>query len=137
MAVAVRPLPSPTAVTRPFWDAAREGRLLIQRCSGCGGLQFYPRPFCLRCLADDMGWQESAGLGRIYTFTVNHRPANEFMSDKVPYVIAVVTLDEGVRMFGQVMTRDTSAVQIGARVRVHFPDVAGGERVPAFELTTQ
>jgi len=64
-----RPLPTPTTDTRPYWDAAKEERLLIQRCTGCGEPQFYPRGFCVSCLGDDLEWIEASGRGSVYTFT--------------------------------------------------------------------
>lgn len=133
MAETTRPLPQPTAATRPFWDAARDGRLLVQKCNTCAALQFYPRLFCLACLSQDVGWQQSTGLGTIYTFTVNHRAASEALKTRVPYAVAVVTLDEGVRMMGQVWVADLHAVRIGARVKVAFEHMEGAS-LPVFEL---
>ena len=78
-----RPLPMPTDDTKVYWESAKAGKLVIQQCSSCGARQFYPRPFCIVCLAEPMDWIEASGIGTIYTYTVNHRPANEFMSRRV------------------------------------------------------
>jgi len=133
MAEPTRPLPQATAATRPFWDAAREGRLLVQKCNACAALQFFPRLFCLACTSQDLGWQQSTGLGVIYTFTVNHRASSEALKARVPYAVAVVTLDDGVRMMGQVRAADLSAVHIGARVKAGFEHLEGVS-LPVFEL---
>ncbi len=129
-----RPLPAPTGLTRPFWDAAREGRLLVQKCNACARLQFYPRPFCLACMSDDMGWRQSAGQGAVYTFTVNHRAAIEYLADQVPYVVAVVQLDEGPRLMGRVLNAKPGTVAIGARVNVVFESTPEGIALPCFGL---
>ncbi|SHH64282.1 Zn-ribbon domain-containing OB-fold protein [Pollutimonas bauzanensis] len=131
---AKRPLPAPTRITQPFWDAARQGRLLIQRCKACGKLQFYPRLLCLACLSDDMDWQESHGRGTIYTFTINRRAASLHMSNKTPYAVAIIDLEEGVRMMGQVVTSDLSDLHIGAHVRVAFEVASPEISLPIFEL---
>lgn len=128
-----RPAPVATEVTRPFWEATRQHRLLIQHCSDCGRPQFYPRAFCRHCLGDRLEWRESSGRGRIYTFTINHRAANPHMADKLPYVVAIVTLDEGVRMMGNVVgSLDT--LRIDAPVTVRFLDLDADHSLPQFEL---
>src|SRR5690348_10801363 len=82
--VSTRPEPVPTEETRPYWEGAKAGKLLIQKCSACGALQFYPRTYCTHCLSESMAWIEASGRGEIYTFTINHRAANEYMKDKTP-----------------------------------------------------
>lgn len=129
-----RPLPKPTASTRAFWDATAKDQLLIQKCAGCTALQFYPRPYCLSCLSEDMGWVESSGQGTIYTYTINHRAPNEHMKALLPYAVAVVTLDEGVKMMGTIVPGRLQDVRIGARVRVVFEEVGEAFKLPRFEL---
>ncbi|MDO9401640.1 MAG: Zn-ribbon domain-containing OB-fold protein [Polaromonas sp.] len=134
MGIAQRPLPQPTASTQAFWDATRQDRLLIQQCKACSTLQFYPRPFCRACLSEDTGWMESAGLGVIYTFTINHRAANEHMKPHVPYAVAVVTLDEGVKLMGAMAPGRLADIRIGARVKVVFEKVSDALSLPRFAL---
>ncbi len=129
-----RPLPRPTRITEAFWNAAREGRLIIQKCNSCGRLQHYPRAFCLGCLSEDMGWQESGGEGAIYTFTITHRAANEFMKSRLPYAVAMVILDEGVRIMGEVVTADLATLRTGLRVTVRFENASEEISLPRFEL---
>lgn len=131
---AQRPLPSPTPETQPFWQAARQHRLVIQRCTACTRFQHYPRPFCVHCLSEALEWVASPGRGVIYTFTINHRAANPAMSAQVPYAVLAVDLDEGVRMIGNLAGDDLSRLRIGARVVVAFEDVAETVTLPQFRL---
>ncbi|MBD9474500.1 Zn-ribbon domain-containing OB-fold protein [Achromobacter sp. ACM01] len=134
MELAQRPLPQPTRITQPYWDAAKESRLVIQQCACCKTRQFYPREFCTACLSDDIEWIDSAGLGTVYTYTVNRRPSNAALSEKVPYVVAMIDLDEGVRMMANIIDTPPEAVRIGSRVRVCFEQVSDEISLPQFRL---
>lgn len=134
MSEAARPMPVATEATQAFWDAARAHRLVVQRCTQCGQRQFFPRAFCQRCLAADLQWETCSGQGSIYTYTVNHRAANAHMADKTPYVVAIVTLDEGVRMMSNIVDCRHEDVRIGARVTVSWLDTAGQPTLPQFRL---
>ncbi|KRB93482.1 Zn-ribbon domain-containing OB-fold protein [Noviherbaspirillum sp. Root189] len=129
-----RPLPQPTKITQPYWDAAKEQRLVIQECSHCHSRQFYPREFCLCCLSDDIKWIESSGKGTVYTYTINRRAANPAMNDLVPYVVAAIDLDEGVRMLANVVDSPINAVRIGSRVQVCFEKLSEDITLPQFRL---
>lgn len=133
MSTTTRPLPVPTQATQPFWDAARQGNLVFQRCGACQQLQSPPRLFCRHCMAEDLQWEASTGLGSIYTFTVNHRAANSHMADKLPYVVAVVQLDEGFRMMANIVHVQPQAVRIGDRVQVRFLALSDTISLPQFE----
>ena len=133
MNTALRPLPVPTQATQPFWDAAAQGKLIFQRCGACQQLQSPPRLFCRHCMAEDLQWDTSAGLGSVYTFTVNHRAANPHMADKVPYVVAVVQLDEGFRMMANIVNVQPQTVRIGDRVQVCFLALSDTISLPQFE----
>lgn len=133
MTSANRPTPSPTQATQPFWDATAEGKLLVQRCGDCHQTQSVPRLFCRHCMSENLQWETSAGLGRIYTFTVNHRAANPHMTDKLPYVVAVVQLDEGTRLMANIVGAAPETVRIGNRVRVCFLPLTETLSLPQFE----
>ena len=115
MNAAARPAPVPTEATQPFWDATAQGILLVQRCGACRRVQSIPRPFCRHCGAESPQWERSTGLGRIYTFAVNHRAANAHMADKLPYVVAVVELDEGARLMAQCLVDKAPKSSPGAK----------------------
>ncbi|HEY8450436.1 MAG TPA: Zn-ribbon domain-containing OB-fold protein [Bacillota bacterium] len=127
-----RPLPEPTPETRPYWEAAREGRLLVQRCNACGHRQFYPRRICTRCLSEDLGWIEASGRGTIYTFTVTHRAAGPAFEPLVPYVCAIIELEEGVRMLSNIIDCDPAQLRIGQRVQVDFLQLSPEIALPVF-----
>lgn len=129
-----RLLPQPTDLTRPFWEAARDHRLTAQYCRSCQHAQFYPRPFCVKCGSEQVEWKTLCGKGRIYTYTVNYRAPNAFMKTRLPYAVAIIDLDEGVRMMGNIVHADLADIQIGMPVRVVFETLSEDLKLPQFEL---
>jgi uncharacterized OB-fold protein len=125
-----KPVPVVDAESAPFWEACREHRLLVQRCGACGAAVFFPRAICPECHADALGWEQASGRGTVYSFTVSHRPASPAWADDVPYAVAIVELDEGCRMLGDIVTDDVDAVHIGMAVEVVFDAVADDVVVP-------
>lgn len=112
-----------------FWQAAREGRLLVRRCQRCGKPHYYPRPRCPFCASFDTVWEDASGRGAIYSFTINRRAAPL-------YVPAYVTLEEGVTMLSNLVDCDPEALSIGQSVRVVFREVEDGRVAPMFTPTT-
>jgi len=115
-----RPAPEITGHAAPFWAAARDGRLVVQHCPECGHYQHYPRPWCTRCLHEEPEFVESPGEGTVYTFTVIRRAPLPAFAARVPYVLAFVDLDEGVRLVSNIVDCDPESVRIGQRVRARF-----------------
>lgn len=97
-----KPAPRPSLETQPFWDGCAEGELRLQRCRPCDQLYFPPRPFCPRCLSDDVAWESTSGRGRLHSYVINHRGGPGFQEDG-PYAIAIVQLDEGPRMMSNIV----------------------------------
>ncbi|WP_326822156.1 Zn-ribbon domain-containing OB-fold protein [Streptosporangium sp. NBC_01756] len=116
-------------VTGPWWDGTRQARLLLQRCTACGGLQHYPRALCTACGSMDLGFTESSGRGVVDSFTVVHRSADPAVA--VPYVVARVRLDEGPILLTNLVGDGEWAC--GRRVRVAWRPLADGRRLPVFE----
>jgi uncharacterized OB-fold protein len=129
-----RPLPVVDCDSESFWNAARAGRLQIQRCKDCTRHIFYPRVLCPNCHSDRLELVTSAGTGTVYSYTIARRPASPAFAAQVPYVVVLVDLDEGVRMLSNLIVDDLTAVRIGARVRVRFEDVTDTVALPLFEL---
>jgi len=129
-----RPLPQPTRITQPYWDAAKAHRLVIQECVHCKTRQFFPRAFCMTCLSEEVQWITCSGKGTVYTYTINRRAANEAMRERVPYVVAAIDLDEGVRMLANIIDSPPEAVRIGSRVHVCFEAVSEDIVLPQFRL---
>jgi uncharacterized OB-fold protein len=119
------PTPPVSPETRPFWDAAEEGRLLIKRCTACGRPHHYPRSICPFCWSDRTEWVAASGRGTIYSYSVMRRVP-------VPYAIAYVTLDEGITMMTNIIDCDLERIRIGQPVRVVFRPTDGGPPVPMF-----
>jgi hypothetical protein len=119
------PAPAINNESRPFWDAAREGRFLIKRCRACGQAHWYPRLNCPFCFSDNTVWEQSPGAGVIYTFSVMHHSS-------APYAIGYVTLDEGPAVLTNFVDCDLGSLRIGQRVKVKFQDTEGGPPVPVF-----
>jgi uncharacterized OB-fold protein len=111
-----KPLPAPDVISAEYWSALSSGRLLVQHCPDCGHYQFYPRALCTSCGSEPV-FREVSGRGTVYTFTVirqNGVPA--FQSD-VPYVVAMIQLEEGVRLMGNVTGCPVEEVRVGMEVR--------------------
>jgi uncharacterized OB-fold protein len=120
---ASRPVPRPTELSKPFWDAARRHELRIQQCTSCGRHVFYPRLSCPHCGARALEWVPVSGNATVYSYTVARRATHPAFADRVPYVIAIVELDEGPRMTTNVVGCAPDDVKIGMRVRATFEDM--------------
>jgi uncharacterized OB-fold protein len=126
------PQPEPNADSRPYWSAAREERLLIRRCKACGERHFMPRHLCPYCWSEQLEWVESKGSGRVHSFSIVHRAPTATFAAVTPYVIALVDLDEGARMFANVVGDGALEVAIDDRVCVTFEDRGDGAKLPQF-----
>jgi len=129
-----RPLPPPDRYTRtsPFWEAAKDHRLLIQYCTDTGRPQWFPRSVSLATGRRNLEWREASGRGRVYSWTVANRawPGHE---SRVPYLVALVELDEGVRMLANLLNTDPGSVRIGMPVKVCWERLSEDIEYPAFE----
>lgn len=119
----LKPLPEPTAVSQPFWDAARRHRLVLQRSRKTGKYIFYPRAVSPFGAGDELEWVEASGRGTVYTYTVARRPTAPQWAADVPYVIAIVALEEGPHLTANIVDCDPGDVAIGMAVTALFADV--------------
>jgi len=130
-----RALPVPTAWSAPFWQAARERRLVIQTCADCHTHVMYPRQFCPKCLGEHMHFIPARGTGEIYTLTTQMLAAPSGFEAMLPYVIAIIRLDEGVQMMSNIVGNRALSACIGDRVMVDFLDIEGSDiTLPVFRL---
>ncbi len=118
-----KPLPRPNAVSKPFWEAAKQHELQIQRCNSCGAYVFYPREACAECLSSDLSWVKVSGKGTVYSYTIAHIPTHPAFAEDVPYVIAIIELDEGPYITTNIVGCKLEAVKIDMPVEVIFEDV--------------
>ena len=139
-----KPIPLPDDLTRPFWEAARERRLEIQRCRGCGYYNHPPRPMCDRCGSEDLGFAPVSGRGRIYSYTLMRQRNIRGFEDDIPYLNIIVELDEQPMLFmitnlvtgdtGQGLEHTTEGAKIGQPVEVVFEERDEGVVLPQFKL---
>jgi uncharacterized OB-fold protein len=120
-------------LTAPYWDAAREGRLIVQECQECHTLRHPPLPRCPGCHGSQLGWREVSGNGTVYTYTVVRHPTHFAFADAIPYVLAIVELAEGPRLVTALTGVAPAEVRVGLPVRAVFREVADGITLPYFE----
>jgi uncharacterized OB-fold protein len=126
-----KPLPKPSVTSRPFWDAAKRHQLQLQRCAGCRAFIYYPRDRCPQCFSERLEWTPVSGRGKLYSYTVVRRASTRSFADK-PYVLAIVELDEGVRMTTNIEAAPES-VKVGMPVSVYFDDVTPDRTLVKFK----
>ena len=126
-------LPAPTALSQPYWDGAREHKLLFQQCRVCGTNWHPPMPLCPKCHSSEIDWLPAAGGGAIYTYTIVQHPTHPAFQDHIPYAVAVVELDEGPRIVANIRNCPVEAVRGGMRVTLLFEDVTDTVTLPQFQ----
>lgn len=131
-----KPIPAADDLTRPFWDAANEERLLVHHCTSCDELQFPPRPRCRYCGADTLDWREVPGRGRINTCQVVYDGRVGSMQGDQPFNLAVITLDADPRinMYSNLPGVPAHEAPIDAPVEVIFEAVSPGQKVPEWRV---
>jgi uncharacterized protein len=127
------PIPEPDSLTEPFWTGGSVAELRVQRCDNCAHLRFPPSPVCPRCLSQEATWVATSGRGEILTYVVFHRSYNAEWTDRVPYAVLLVQLDDGPRLFSD-YEGNIDALDVGGRVHVTFSPLDGGYFLPRFVL---
>jgi uncharacterized OB-fold protein len=127
-----KPVPEVTAALAPFFAAAREGRLVVQRCAGCAALRFPPREICSACLATEATWQPVAGRGVIFSYNVMHQIYHPGFAAAVPYAVVVVKLEEGPKITSNLVGCPPEAITVGMPVEVVFEQVSPEVTLPKF-----
>ena len=127
---AYRPTRAPES--EPFWAGCAQERMVVPRCGDCRRFHFYPRRFCPYCDSEEIEWREASGAGTVYSFAVVQKPIEKAFSSLVPYVIAIVELEEGIRMLSHVVGVDPADMTCGMRVRVQYRRVSDTLTVPVF-----
>jgi uncharacterized OB-fold protein len=124
-----RPVPAGGGPASHYWKEAAEGRLVVQRCPSCGNRQFYPRALCTAC-GGEPEWEEVSGRGTVYTFTVIRQQGAPPFRDELPYVVAMIRLDEGPLMMGNLTDCPADDVTIGMPVEAYVVEADEGVGVP-------
>lgn len=133
------PAPAVTDDTRPFFEAALEHRLVIQRCASCGTHRHPPRPLCPYCHSFAAAWTEVPGTGTLFTYAVVHQPLMPALVDVVPYVVAMVELDGtgGTRLTSNLVDAPLDSLGAGLPVEVTWEDMSPSLTLPRFRLRSQ
>ena len=132
-----KPIPDPEQyITKPFWDGAKAGKLMLPRCVTCNKVHFYPRAICPFCHSTDLEWIEASGEGYVHTFAVQHRAFGGW-AEEAPFVTAYIDLREGDRMF--TVLRGVDPLQpdlawIGRKVRVEFEEASEEVAIPFWRV---
>ena len=131
-----KPVPIVNPWVKPFWDAARKEKLIIQKCQDCNNHIFYPRIACPHCFSDKVEWVEASGKGTVYSYTVvtNNAPS-AFIAD-MPFVIAIVKLEEGVQMLSNIIKCNPDDVVCDMPVEVTFEKLDEEFTLPKFRPAT-
>ncbi len=126
-----KPVPTPDEDSRPYWEGINQGKFLFQRCETCGKPQFYSRSLCSHCQSSKLHWEEACGRARVASYTVVHRAPIRAFSGDTPYVLALIDLEEGIRLMCNVINCDAEAVSIGMPVTIVFQAIPGStQKIP-------
>ena len=134
-----KPLPDITDLTRPFWTAAKNGQLVLQKCQRCATFNFHPKPWCIECGSRDLQWTAAKPSGTVYSYTVSRTVAmnSPAWAAEMPLILCLIDLDDGARLYGQVTGCRAEDIHIGMRVDVHFEDISDDAGIPKFRPALQ
>lgn len=128
-----KPLPRPNPDSRPFWDACRKHKFQFQKCAQCGSMRWPPAFICPHCHSGEYRWVEVSGRGKIYTYAVIHRAYRPEFADDLPYVTAIIELEEGVRMLSNIIECDPARLACDMDVELVWDDITGEFSLPKFK----
>lgn len=130
-----RIVPAETPLTAPYWAAARRGVILLQRCGSCGAMLHPPAPVCPGGVGHQLEWVEARGLGRLASFTSVAHAVHPAVAGRLPYLVALVELDEGPRIICNLVADEAAEPGPGTRVAFRLGPTAGGLELPVAYLT--
>jgi uncharacterized OB-fold protein len=134
-----KPIPTPSPHTKPFWEAAKRGKLLLPRCTNCNRVHWYPRLICPHCHSMELEWIEGSGFGRVHTFAVQHRAFGPW-AEELPFVTAYIDLVEGDRMLTVLRGVDPlkpTTDWIGKHVKVEFEQANDDIHIPFWRVVEE
>jgi uncharacterized protein len=128
-----KPVPRPAPESLPYWEAAKQHRLSLPKCEACEKFWFPPSRSCPHCLSAEFAFQDVSGRGKVFSFVTFHRPFHPAFTEEVPYVVALVELEEGPRLLTNILGLNPDEVTCDMPVKVVFDDVDSEHTVPKFE----
>jgi uncharacterized protein len=131
-----RPIPVPDERSAPFFEAAKEGRLLIKKCASCSSFLAPQREMCDTCTSENLEWAESSGRGTIYSYVFMHQLLHPAFRDEIPYNAIVVELEEGPRMTSNLVGTPDRDIRVGLPVEAVFEQVGEEVFVPKFRVVS-
>jgi uncharacterized OB-fold protein len=129
---AAKPVPEIEPAMAPFFAAAKEHRLMVQRCGSCGALRFPARELCSACLSTDAAWVPVSGRGEVFSFNVMHQVYHPGFAAEVPYAVVIVALAEGPKLTSSLVDCPPDQIRIGMPVEAVFEDVSPTVTLPKF-----
>ena len=132
-----KPIPSVTPEMTEFFEGARRGQLMVQKCEGCGELRFPPHEICTKCLGTRAGWVAVSGRGEVYSFNIMHQVYHPGFATEVPYAVVVVKLDEGVKFVSNLVGVKPADIKSGMPVEVTFEKLNDQVMLPKFRPRAQ
>ncbi len=132
MASAEKPVPAITPEMAGFFEGAKRGQLMVERCEGCGEMRFPPHELCSRCLSDRAKWVPTSGRGEVFSFNVMHQVYHPGFAAEVPYAVVVVRLEEGPKFVSNLIGVQPADIRIGMPVEVTFERLSADVTVPKF-----
>ena len=134
--MSARPIPPTSALTEPYWEAARRGELVVQRCERCAERPFPPRANCPSCGATSLSWSPVSGRGTVHSYTVAYRAPHPVFAAQLPLIVAIVELEEGPRMVTNLVGCDPADLEVGMAVEARFEAIDDSDMVlPVFKPT--
>ena len=131
-----RPIPVPNEWTKPFWEAAKQEVLALQRCQSCGHFQHPPYATCVNCMSIDLTFEPVQGKGTIYSYTIMYHAGDRRFAAAIPYASIIVELDEakGALLAGNLLDAPYTEAKVGRRVEVVFEKLNDDITLPQFRL---
>lgn len=126
----LKPVPHATPLSAPYWEGARAGRLMLQRCSACGKVRHYPQLLCGHCQSDQVEWIQSSHRAKVHSWTVAHHAFHPGFAEELPYTLVIADMDEGVRVMGRY--RSGTPLALDLPLQLHFEPDAQETPVPVF-----
>lgn len=127
-----KPLPLPDSDSKPFWDSCRKHAMALQQCASCKRFRYPPRPLCPHCHSEQAEWKPVSGAGRVYVTLIMCRSYGPAWEKDVPYNVSMIELDEGVRMWSNVVGCLPENVKIGDPVAIEYDDATEAVSLPKF-----
>jgi len=130
-----KPLPEVCELTKPFWEGAKDNKLLMQKCVKCGTVNFHPKPWCIECGSRDLPWTQMSHDGTVYSYTVSRAVAMNFAGwkEELPIIMCLIDIDGGARMYAQVKEINPEDMKVGMRVTAIFEDISEHYGIPKFK----